>query len=107
MEEEDPSIIPNVLLPEIPLLETILNLRNENLTETILNKTAFNFSQVDQAMAETNKNTNIKFRKFDKVKAWQGFLSYLEFFPLKGSFENGGCNGLASEAFHCDLSYWG
>ena len=68
MEEEDPSIIPNVLLPEIPLLETILNLRNENLTETILNKTDFDFSQVDLSMKETKNKNSIKFRLYDKVK---------------------------------------
>ena len=75
MEEEDPSIIPNVLLPEIPLLETILNLRNENLTETILNKTDFDFSQVDLAMKETKNKNSIKFRMYDKVES----LTYIFF----------------------------
>ena len=104
LEDEDPSIIPNVLLPEIPLLDTVLNLRNENLTQQILNKTDFDFSQVDLAIKETNNNHKIKFRKYDQVKSSQPFLSSFEFL-LKGGFKNGGCDGLASEEFHCDVSY--
>ena len=65
--EEDPSIIPNVLLPEIPLLETVLNLRNENLTDRILDKKDFNFSKVKQAMKETSNISIIKFKKYEQV----------------------------------------
>ena len=65
--EDDPSIIPNVLLPEIPLLETVLNLRNENLTDRILDKKDFNFSKVDQALKETSNISIIKFKKYEQV----------------------------------------
>ena len=65
--EEDPAIIPNVLLPEIPLLETVLNLRNENLTDRFLEKKDFDFSKVDQALKETSNNSIIKFTKYDQV----------------------------------------
>ena len=68
MGEEEPQIIPNVLLPEIPLLETVLNLRNENLTDKILDKIQLNISRVEQAFRETNENSNILFKKKDKVK---------------------------------------
>ena len=73
LEEEDPSIIPNVLLPEIPLLDTVLNLRNANLTKQILNKTDFNFSAWEEALKET---PGIQFKKQDKVrKGCQAFHS--------------------------------
>ena len=68
MVEEGPPIIPNLLLPEIPLLETVLNLRNENLTDRILEKVDLNISRVEQALRETNENSNIRFKKKDKVK---------------------------------------
>ena len=68
MVEEGPPIIPNLLLPEIPLLETVLNLRNEDLTDKILDKTDLNISRVKQALRETNENSNIRFKKKDKVK---------------------------------------
>ena len=66
--EEGPPIIPNLLLPEIPLLETVLNLRNENLTDRILEKVDLNISRVEEALRETNENSTILFKKKDKVK---------------------------------------
>ena len=100
--EEDPSIIPNALLPEIPLLETVLQLRNENLTEQILEKTHFNFSLVNKTLNETKNSSKIQFKKYDKVNVlW--FISSFETL-LKGSFKTGGCYGLATEEFDCDVN---
>ena len=67
-EEEERPIIPNVLLAGIPLLETILNLRNGNLTDKILDKTDFNISRVELVLREINGNSTILFKKQDKVK---------------------------------------
>ena len=74
MGKEDHSIIPNVLLPEIPLLETVLQLRNENLTKTILEKKDFDFPQMVKALRETNNKSKIKFKKNDKVKVARLFF---------------------------------
>ena len=64
-ETAKPRIIPNVLLKEIPLLETVLNLRDEKLTGNILNKTDFNLTQ--RALTGEDNREEPQFKKYDKV----------------------------------------
>ena len=68
LEEEDPAIIPNVLLSEISLLQTVLNLRNGKLTKQILQKKDFNFFKMDHSLKNLNKNSIPPFVKHDQVK---------------------------------------
>ena len=63
MEEEDPSIIPNVLLSKIPLLDTVL--RDKNLTEQFIKKTDLNISQLAQALKKTNNESKMQIKKFE------------------------------------------
>ena len=66
-ERETPKRIPNVLLRKIPLLETVLNLRNEDVTGRILNKTYFDFDQVQRSLNNVDNETKPAFKKYDKV----------------------------------------
>ena len=66
-EKENPQQIPNLLLRKIPLLETVLNLRNENLTARILNKTHFDFDLVQRSLDNVDNETVPEFKKYDKV----------------------------------------
>ena len=66
-EKENPQQIPNLLLRKIPLLETVLNLRNENLTARILNKTHFDFDLVQRSLDNVDNETEPEFKKYDKV----------------------------------------